>query len=858
MKVRNSLTIEELYQKVKDYDLVLTIDAALSDGLNSRLESPRLGNFATTPKRLVRDKLSHLDLKEEKELFIDIIKNTNLNWKEVTFTLKNIINCWKETGSIDNILNYRQFKTENVREIINIIKKSDNLFSKMSDFTIEDKKVAVIGFDQFNALDRSILPEDFDEFDFLSDEETELEGFKIFPSSTSISEAVISKIDEKNNANDIAVVTDSESIYDSTIKSGLKAKGIPFHIKNTLNENDNLRAFLNILELSLEKRRHKVKDIQPLLGLLGLYVSDRYNEEYIADVDKRNVKEAEKVLHEFSNKDLNCAIDLFELKFDESLEDLRRELKTINLLDEQVSEYVINLLKYYLDAYEIETDKEKNGVLFVSPKISTYINRSIIFYLGMDSSWMANIPKGPWTDKDKFEENQKNRFTALIQNGNEIHYIVQDTMMNEKVAPCFYFNEILDEMIEEFTDAEHERYVNGSLPDKETFEKVDYDIKSERVETISQSSLNNFVKCPKDYFFDRVTDTVNKDYFRKGNIFHDFAEFYVNYPEFVDNLDKEEIIDFMISKLKPYVDDLDLKRAETEFRIGIDNILAFLKKFEVKDIDITGYKEESWGNMFAERYKKDTKLKIAEASFKDPDFGGSGKVDLILTRNHILDYKSGKAKSVRDIVRNSNIETFEDYPNFQAILYLAYHRRLVPGEKLEFTFLNFLNNMEKIITGKGDPMENAVTITYYPRSFREQLARKETIDILIDGVKESNDRRKVLEKLDHEDLKDFIEENELPNVFDKNELIDSDFADRLIELVKKRIGDYKYVTKGVRSALKKVYYFRIENFFKEDLDAFEIFLKKQLEKLNEYKKSGFPIGDTDLDKVNNRDLIMNV
>ena len=56
MEVKKSLEIDQIYEKVKNYDLVLTIEAPLADALNNRLQGPHVGEFAITPKRLAYNK----------------------------------------------------------------------------------------------------------------------------------------------------------------------------------------------------------------------------------------------------------------------------------------------------------------------------------------------------------------------------------------------------------------------------------------------------------------------------------------------------------------------------------------------------------------------------------------------------------------------------------------------------------------------------------------------------------------------------------------------------------------------------------------------------------------------------------
>ena len=45
-------SIDELYEEVRGYDLVITNDAALETALNARIDTVRMGVFAITPRHL--------------------------------------------------------------------------------------------------------------------------------------------------------------------------------------------------------------------------------------------------------------------------------------------------------------------------------------------------------------------------------------------------------------------------------------------------------------------------------------------------------------------------------------------------------------------------------------------------------------------------------------------------------------------------------------------------------------------------------------------------------------------------------------------------------------------------------------
>ena len=53
--MRLAKSIDELYEEVKDYDIVLCNDAPLSLALNNRLDQTRIGIFAITPRQLAGD-----------------------------------------------------------------------------------------------------------------------------------------------------------------------------------------------------------------------------------------------------------------------------------------------------------------------------------------------------------------------------------------------------------------------------------------------------------------------------------------------------------------------------------------------------------------------------------------------------------------------------------------------------------------------------------------------------------------------------------------------------------------------------------------------------------------------------------
>ena len=53
-------SIDELYEEVRDYDLVICNDAPLATALNNRVDRPMLGHLAVTPRQLAASRAVEL------------------------------------------------------------------------------------------------------------------------------------------------------------------------------------------------------------------------------------------------------------------------------------------------------------------------------------------------------------------------------------------------------------------------------------------------------------------------------------------------------------------------------------------------------------------------------------------------------------------------------------------------------------------------------------------------------------------------------------------------------------------------------------------------------------------------------
>ncbi len=459
---------------------------------------------------------------------------------------------------------------------------------------------------------------------------------------------------------------------------------------------------------------------------------------------------------------------------------------------------------------------------------------------------------------------------ALVQNGEQRHYMVQEKMMGDDLNPTLFLNELVDEEIRSFSDLPPKRckrYESGAELSGEGFETREHDSEMDVVNLISQSSLNTFVRSPKEYLFDEVVEEPDQSQLRKGKLYHHYAEFYANYPEIVEKRGRGLFVEIMLQEIAPIVDELALDTLETEFEIGLRNIETFVDNNLDKDTNIDGYQyTEKLDNMFSDRLNKEEKSEYTEMWFEDGDLGVKGYVDLIATGRHLIDYKSGSTDSKMSgsaykLVSNSNPEILDDKGNFQAILYLTYLRDINSDQKLEFTFFHFLDNIEDEMSAQADNQDNAVTVTYYPKKFNELLMTDELIEFILDSsksegkVSKKNNRRKVIEtRASREHFIQFFEGRSLEQQLDKEKALESKLLRDMIRHYERKIGDHNYVEEGCESIIKNIVDFRKENYFKQDLDNFEEFVDTQLGLLNQYRTEGFPLQNPETDSTEFRDL----
>ncbi|MEY7849019.1 PD-(D/E)XK nuclease family protein [Natrarchaeobius sp. A-rgal3] len=861
MLFKQSKPIDRLYQEVADYDLVIVPDSPLADALNRRLERPHFGPFAITPRRLATRRR---ETAEDRTAFLEVVDETELSWKEIAYTVGNVLQCWEYEGTANGIFEHEAFDTPATRTVVDIVDSLQTSSRLLTDYEIDvssDESIAVVGERQLTNLERSILPAEYDSIGRLTEAPFDMPPFRMFESAAAIVDAVLDTV-TRENAADVAVVLDAGSEYSPLVESALETADIPYYGGPGFMDERDHRAFVQLLRCTTAGSDTRIRSVKSLLSCLGVTVPVEHDEKCLSDVDDSAVDWLQEFTSRASEVTFAEAVNAYEDRTERTLEAFRDELEKLNLLEESISSKAIDQLAFYLETYDVPIDRDNEGALLADAKSASFVDRPVVFYLGLDERWTHDSPNRPWVDRGEEYERNIESFQSLLQSGVEQYYLVQDSAGGSPVTPCLYFEDLLETEFERFSDLESIRHVRPGRTTGNGFEKepVPADVEPESVETISQSSLNAYANSPRDYLFGRLVETPDKHYFAEGNLFHDFAEFVVNHPEAVDDDRLEEVVEVMIEETRAFHRNVDIETRRTRYRIGLETICAYLDEHAPSE---TAFLTPSsgWGrNFFAEYFDRAVDSRVTERWFEDEGLGLNGKIDLVQSPTRLVDFKSGSRNSASQVTKHASIEPPSDEPNFQALLYLTYWRHQRPDERLAFTFVHFLETIDDVVTGDASLEDCLTTVTYHPTAFDEFAQSRPVFDALCEDA--ANDCTKTFSKTSYDTYLTAFDSHEIPRTRDADEMAASPFGEALLERMIDDVGDYKYVKNGCMQAYRHLCGYRTDGFFVEDLDNFERFVDEQLEELNRYRRGEdrFPVdgraGEPNYRYVNNRDMLL--
>ena len=152
--IRKSKSIEELYNEVKEYDLVITSDAPLATALNKLVEQVRLDYFAMTPRQIAsKFANTYFERAYEKfEIVLNICKKANKPLKIIHQMVEKIFEVWVYNSKLEFT---EQFLTNEEKNLLKYLEEYKSIETAMEHFNEDfygNKKIAVIAREFFNLI----------------------------------------------------------------------------------------------------------------------------------------------------------------------------------------------------------------------------------------------------------------------------------------------------------------------------------------------------------------------------------------------------------------------------------------------------------------------------------------------------------------------------------------------------------------------------------------------------------------------------------------------------------------------------------------------------------------------------------
>ncbi len=855
---KRSKSIKELYRETSHFGLVITNDAALATGLNRLVEVPRAGMFALTPRQIASryGVLFSEKICSSGEIVAALSERLKLPLRAVHPVVEKIIDVWRNTGLLDSCEIYLKRKEE--IDVWKLMKEypTIELMMEMFDEDFYDTgNIAVIGYELFNLLDRQVLPRKTPYAEiglFHEGYDFPVEKTYIFPSSNDMINGVIDCICEENQ-NSSAIVINFASEYLGIIKSRLRQKGIGIIESSYLSQQSLTKDFINIISMSFMQDELLVSDVKQLNEIVSVNISNEYN-QWLFDSFMESAKPEARlqaiqriIKHVTKWKYSDLLNELNENLGVEFSNELHGVIELLGLGDAKITEDNFNELNYFIRYIDAEYDKSADGILFANSQNSVYINREIVFYLGMDASWTKLIGDKEYIDKVEEEKKNLEKFQILLSQGSQRFYLTHAVINGQKTIPCHYFNLLVDRKIDSF-ESPHFSGVNPHLKPIEyaSFEKkYNNDLSHKEITEISQSKLNSFYACPRRYAYDHLITTPENIYLQRGTILHCFAEFCFDYTEFcTKNFDK--ILKLLLDKIESFSKS-DEGSEESTLKIAMLQIIRFISQLEFPKTEFEGRPPKD--NFLYKEFNKPKLHANTEFYFSMPKQKIKGRVDLQLG-NGIYDYKISTKKYASSYVNNSVLSILRKNKsgngNFQTPMYFLYLKTLLPdADNLKFAYLFPIANPADVINSKDTVMPESL-IYFKPVNYIDYLCGEEFYE-MVSGKSEAANR------IGYQRWKEFVLEFEdkLITGDDIQAELEKRFYDIIVNEFKLGYKDFgrrkeeafvKNEIVSVASAFKKIRtpYRKPGIIFKDDVKDFEDYISEVIAEIREFRNTDFP------------------
>ena len=731
--------IDELYEEVREYDLVITNDAALATALNGRIDKPVVGYFALTPKQIASHLASRIvdkPLYSELMVISSVSADTGLSIKYVHSEIENIKEIRKYTKDVRKHLHSKSaLAVYDAYERLPTLERLMGAFIPEDDEFYEGIYVAVIEEDLFNDLDKHFIPIKHDSVSIFKKEQYEIDTIYEIGNDRQLAENTVDIIDP-SKPGDFAIVLNTSSPIADAVRAALYRKGLPFI--NSLNVRDlsQIRDYLQFITLALDFETIRVKHVKELFSNYNGFFKKGKEEFLLSKQTEADMRSRGWELWEVMR-------DIRSMTYSEVCEaicDRRAKIQVgilindLQVADTKITSVNLNEVKYAVDNVnelhhnEEIPEVEKRGVLLVDCNNSVYIDRPVVFYLGMEQDWNKTLIGKQYIDIEDETDKNVARLNALIQQGQVRYYFVNSTKGGKQARPCMMFDLLYRKPMDSFSKM-CGKLIKGRWH-KEEEQQMPEDLSRGIVTDktfngkFSKSSFNNYYSCPRRFMYGLFLTTPEEKNSEFGTLIHSFAELYVCYPQDVEDLGLDHFVDMISDSYSglssPMMEGLD----RAKIKQAMWTVTRYIDHLGIKDVPLdTPLSVKKHPNRFMIALGKEFTSSICEQDLESDKYPVHGQLDLFWN-GLITDYKTGSPSDVKSIAEAMTPGSNVKYPEFQAPIYLSLSLEK-GGYRKEFDLFYAMDNDAVSIVDDVPITSNVRYIRLSEKSIKDTIVSSE-------------------------------------------------------------------------------------------------------------------------------------
>gem|GEM_PF-1664182 len=695
-RMRKAKSIEDIYHESAGAQLVISNQPPLATALNRLADRPMLGRFAVTPRDLAR-RMAMSTLGEETwsdaRLIAHIAEATGLEMRYVHGEIENLRDIRRHTAQVERHLDSRD--AELVWKHYSRLPTVERAMERFPLDFFHGIDVAVVALDLFDELDKHVLPPpgSFREVSPWKEGSYEMEEILDLGNERLIGRHVADLVDE-GNMNSVAVVLDLEGSIDEAVRSSLYRKGIPFQTQRQMRDLPGVRDALRFLDFSLGLGTARMGDLKRLVRSIDLEGLDAGGLIFRTKDDARLIVSHAEECGDAALKSLcdrmaslrgmPLAKATGSLLKGQELGMALRLLRELDLSSVPLDEDSLDVLRYGVDRLSEEMVRdadERHGVVLVDCRSSAYVDRPVVFHLGLGNEWARSVPRRPHIDSELVTEKDMQRFEILLQQGERRIYMTSKVSKGRRVLPCVYFNRSLGRPVMDFDDiiegggARDGRWLRDVEPSPREPMEAEEPLLPR---AYSPSALNVLLSCAKKYQLRSFCQSPENIHAFRGTLVHSYAELIAHHPRYASTEGMEQCLDLLL-KEQASLSHKGRELYERGIMRGLmENAAHFMEHYSIaEEPPRTGTDNP----LFAALDLKPT-IGNTEKHLEDRGLMLRGFIDLLADDSLAVDHKTGAPKSAYVVARS--IEgVWDDYQtDCQAIAYLALLSRWTePGKE---------------------------------------------------------------------------------------------------------------------------------------------------------------------------------